>query len=394
MGLKTKKYERNKPANAGLATPEAMSKASIGSLSDFGNEEQASIRIDQIAFHENNDYRAFECSEEDIERLATVIEKDGFHGSLVVVERRSTDPEQADKKYVLLGGERRLRALRMLCAKGPEMATRFATVSCTIRRNLSGNPDIARRQEMLILDGDNIHTRGGLTSIGTPEFITKVTTRYIENLMIVHGLDEMSARKLLKESTGHQSDTTIDRSVRLLKSLIPELYKYYINATFDISQTDYLTYCSFTEEEQQVLAESLKYLLDNKSALGERYEKELKNLREKAVKEIKNNVFLEKTKNVIESAVQELEEIARKDLAERRRIQKEQKTQAVMAAPKAKYLDSVNKAIKQVTKLKAKDDIKRIRYLEAQMDESESVIAKLEELEELIREIKREIGAE
>ena len=139
-----KKFEKKKNPDAGFASAREMSGVAIGSAADLTPERQEMIPVQLIAFHEENDYRNIECGEEDLDRLADAIDKQGFLGSLIVTERPSRDPEQAGKRYVLLSGERRLRAVGRLMQRGDDYKTRFASLPCTVKSGFSADPE--RRQ--------------------------------------------------------------------------------------------------------------------------------------------------------------------------------------------------------------------------------------------------------
>ena len=194
-----KKFEKKKNPDAGFASAREMSGVAIGSAADLTPERQEMIPVQLIAFHEENDYRNIECGEEDLDRLADAIDKQGFLGSLIVTERPSRDPEQAGKRYVLLSGERRLRAVGRLMQRGDDYKTRFASLPCTVKSGFSADPERRRAEEMLILDSANLNTRGGIGGIKDKKFVTRVRRRYMENLMFLYGMSELEAGKRLKE---------------------------------------------------------------------------------------------------------------------------------------------------------------------------------------------------
>ena len=221
-----KKFQKQKNPGAGFASAEKMSSVAIGSAADIAPERQEMIPVQLIAFHEDNDYRDIECSEEDLERLADAIDKQGFLGSLIVTERPSRDPSQAGKRYVLLSGERRLRAVEQLMQQSDDNKTRFAALPCTVKSGFSQDPERRKAEEMLILDSANLNTRGGIGGIKDKKFVTRVRRRYIENLMYLYGLTEREASKRLKEDSGHSDDRSIDRDRQLFAQLVPELYQF------------------------------------------------------------------------------------------------------------------------------------------------------------------------
>ena len=278
-----KKFEKKKNPAAGFASAEKMSSVALGSAADIAPERQEMIPVQLIAFHEENDYREIECTQEDLERLADAIDKQGFLGSLIVTERPSRDPEQAGKRYVLLSGERRLRAVGLLMQRGDEYKTRFATLPCTVKSGFSADPKRRMAEEMLILDSANLNTRGGIGGIKDKKFVTRVRRRYMENLMFLYGMSELEAGKRLKEDSGHTDDRSIDRDRQLFAQLLPELYQFIYFEENDLSKNDSIRLSSLSAAEQAALLKALRALQAKKEVLGEKYDQFFRMLRRDAL---------------------------------------------------------------------------------------------------------------
>lgn len=280
-----KKFEKKKNPDAGFASAREMSGVAIGSAADLTPERQEMIPVQLIAFHEENDYRNIECGEEDLDRLADAIDKQGFLGSLIVTERPSRDPEQAGKRYVLLSGERRLRAVGRLMQRGDDYKTRFASLPCTVKSGFSADPERRRAEEMLILDSANLNTRGGIGGIKDKKFVTRVRRRYMENLMFLYGMSELEAGKRLKEDSGHADDRSVDRDRQLFAQLVPELYQFIYLEENDLSKNDSIRLSALTPQEQGILLQALRELQQKKQALGEKYDQFFRMLRRDALQQ-------------------------------------------------------------------------------------------------------------
>lgn len=278
-----KKFEKQKNPGAGFASSAQMSSVAIGSAADVADERQELIPVQLIAVHEDNDYRDIECAPEDLDRLADAIDKQGFLGSLIVTERPSTDPAMADKRYVLLSGERRLRAVQRLMERGSEFKTRFAALPCTVKSGFSADPVRRHAQEMLILDSANLNTRGGIGGIKDKKFVTRVRRRYMENLMFLYGMTELEASKQLKEDSGHADDRSIDRDRQLFARLVPELYHFIYFEDSELTKNDSLRLAGLEPEEQAALLEQLRRLQAQKTALSSEYDQLFRALRREAL---------------------------------------------------------------------------------------------------------------
>lgn len=199
-----------------------------------GNElsyKSAALNIKDLFFHEDNDYRDFECDDESIDQLARSIEHEGFTGSITVVHRPGgLNPDLSLSRtdgYVILSGERRVRALRKLCSESSDKAVRFSTVPCSVLTGLSSDPAISHAQEMVILDGCNMLSRGGLKNIGGPEYRIKVVNRYIENLRKAENLSEEEARLRVRAEAGDQADKLLRNDWLIKDHLSAFLYELF-----------------------------------------------------------------------------------------------------------------------------------------------------------------------
>ena len=358
-----KKFEKKKNPDAGFASAREMSGVAIGSAADLTPECQEMIPVQLIAFHEENDYRNIECGEEDLDRLADAIDKQGFLGSLIVTERPSRDPEQAGKRYVLLSGERRLRAVGRLMQRGDDYKTRFASLPCTVKSGFSADPERRRAEEMLILDSANLNTRGGIGGIKDKKFVTRVRRRYMENLMFLYGMSELEAGKRLKEDSGHADDRSVDRDRQLFAQLVPELYQFIYLEENDLSKNDSIRLSALTPQEQGILLQALRELQQKKQALGEKYDQFFRMLRRDALQQAELPEGPERLQGVKDAA--EKAETAVVLQCRPKPDQKPARPALVDSARGQSYVAALDKAEKTLRKLgKSKKNLAAMRIYE------------------------------
>lgn len=387
-----KKFEKKKNPGAGFASAEKMSTVAIGSAADVSPERQEMIPVQMIAFHENNDYRNIECTEEDLERLAEAIDKQGFLGSLIVTERPSRDPEQQGKRYVLLSGERRLRAVLRLMQRGDSEKTRFATLPCTVKSGFSSDPEKRNAQEMLILDSANLNTRGGLGGIKDKKFVTRVRRRYLENLMFLYGMSELEAGKQLKEATNHTDDRSIDRDRQLFAQLLPELYQFIYFEENELSKNDSIRLSSLTMEEQAVLLKALRALGQKKKVLAENYEILFRELRKEAMacaEKQEGKERLDSIRQIADKVIQSAKDCSGRE-------NKQERKSPVGAERAYRNLAGLEKSEKELRKLcDAKKELAAMRLYEKSRGWGEpSILEKLMTIESLARQLREELRKE
>lgn len=267
MALNFNKINRN----AGLAPSTVMDNADISAHKEESVKTITPISRNLIAFHENNDYRELD-SDETIEQLADAIERQGLLDNLVVVERKSRDPANADKKYVLVSGERRLRAINLLAARSPEMATKFATVPCNVkteeyfrlapdvRDRLHGegrsDAEIRAIQEQILIDEANLQRRGG---VGDERLQRMAAARYSDNVRIIFGISQKEADKLTAQISG-QNIRTIERSLKIERSLLSRMKELLDDDL--ISKDEAARFSALDASDQEAVARALGGLAD------------------------------------------------------------------------------------------------------------------------------------
>ena len=176
----------------------ALSKIARGDQEPGG--EYSEININDIEENPDNDlYRELD-TEEDIALLADDIRRAGLLHNLVVFPKTGVGG-----KYVLLSGERRLKALELLvkqerlekeAAGAPGTMSQWQIAKCRVVRGLSDN------EKIVYLDAANLQVRG---SVGNEKVLRLATMRFIQNLQNPpYNMTLAQAKKALKDATTAQ----------------------------------------------------------------------------------------------------------------------------------------------------------------------------------------------
>ena len=193
------------------------------------------IRIDNIQLNEFNDY-AEEDTEQSIADLAEDIKANGLLHNIVVSYTQTGE-------YLLLSGERRLKAYRYLYETTKN--EKYAEIYALVRKNLS------KTEEMIILDAANLQTRG---SMGEEKRFRKATVRFIENIQKHFGMDSSQAISLAKQYA-NVTGGVIEKNVLIEKDLHPDLKSLLDRGL--ISKTQAVEYAKLDEDMQKIIAENL-----------------------------------------------------------------------------------------------------------------------------------------
>ena len=170
----------------------------------------------KISYNPANDYRETD-NEESIRSLAEDIDRQGLLHNLVVSEK----VENGETTYLLISGERRLRAIRLLTDREigkvkngqPGDPGKYATVNCRVVKGLTD------RQEMIMLDAANLQTRGGA---GDESATRKAMIRYRENVMAEYGLTNEQVRDIIVDMSP-MGFTTVNSNLIIEDNLRAEL---------------------------------------------------------------------------------------------------------------------------------------------------------------------------
>ena len=222
----------------------ALSKIARGDQEPGG--EYSEININDIEENPDNAlYRELD-TEEDIALLADDIRRAGLLHNLVVFPKTGVGG-----KYVLLSGERRLRALRLLVEQDKreqeEMQLQFdmsgimqtMKVQCKVVRNLTEN------EKVVYIDSANLQVRGGISN---ERVMRQAAARFVENLQKApYNLSAAEAKKALKEVSPLNS-RTIDKALSIQNDLNPDLRRL-LDEEF-LNRAECETYLRLTLEEQ------------------------------------------------------------------------------------------------------------------------------------------------
>ena len=224
----------------------ALSKIARGDQEPGG--EYSEININDIEENPDNAlYRELD-TEEDIALLADDIRRAGLLHNLVVFPKTGVGG-----KYVLLSGERRLRALRLLVEQDkreqeekqlPNRMSEWQKVQCKVVRNLTEN------EKVVYIDSANLQVRGGISN---ERVMRQAAARFVENLQKApYNLSAAEAKKALKEVSPLNS-RTIDKALSIQNDLNPDLRRL-LDEEF-LNRAECETYLRLTLEEQARAAE-------------------------------------------------------------------------------------------------------------------------------------------
>ncbi|HRM85159.1 MAG TPA: ParB N-terminal domain-containing protein, partial [Gemmiger qucibialis] len=219
----------------------ALSKIARGDQEPGG--EYSEININDIEENPDNAlYRELD-TEEDIALLADDIRRAGLLHNLVVFPKTGVGG-----KYVLLSGERRLRALRLLVEQDkreqeekqlPNRMSEWQKVQCKVVRNLTEN------EKVVYIDSANLQVRGGISN---ERVMRQAAARFVENLQKApYNLSAAEAKKALKEVSPLNS-RTIDKALSIQNDLNPDLRRL-LDEEF-LNRAECETYLRLTLEEQ------------------------------------------------------------------------------------------------------------------------------------------------
>lgn len=227
---------------AGVATPkiatrEEIKRTELAMTTVAQGEEYHELDVDAIQLNPANDYRMLD-TEQDIAELADDIERNGLLHNLVVSAR-------SDGNHILLSGERRLRALKML--KNDPKRNGNGKFNRILVKFVYGLDEL---DEMIYLDSANLQTRG---SLGDDVVCRNVVKRYVENLQKKYDISQEAAQAILKKTATGMSDRTIYRVLQINNDLIPALTEMLDQKS--ISRHNAIDYCQCNEEMQQYICE-------------------------------------------------------------------------------------------------------------------------------------------
>ena len=204
----------------------------------FQNEgtELTPILLKNIQFNPHN---LWSCNDDDesIRQLADAIARNGLLHNIVVSQRE-------DGTYMLLSGERRVRALRYLQKKEQEKDPAGQRSHRWDRVQAQTYTGLDELSELIILDEANIMVRG---LSGDPKTIQACISRYLDNLQAKFGVDRKAAETYFKSRT-QMTDSTAQRYTQFDKDLITSVKDLFLDGTITHAQA--LSLCPLEVEEQ------------------------------------------------------------------------------------------------------------------------------------------------
>lgn len=237
-----------------LPNIEALKKVNNNSAGAFYNDllnakhkieyENRDISLFNIRTNPDNEIFREIDDDEDIRILADDIKRNGLLHNLVMFP----STEEGREVYVLLSGERRYRALKLLVEEGD--------TSWQIVRNCNViTTELSDNEKKVLLYSANLQVRGGLNDEAVRR---KAVSDFIECLQKEpYNMNRVDALKAIK-SVSSVNPKTIDRDARLedkLKGSLKEL----LDAKF-LSRSECESYLRFDDEKQEEIGQKYQEL--------------------------------------------------------------------------------------------------------------------------------------
>lgn len=237
-----------------LPNIEALKKVNNNNAGAFYNDllnakhkieyESRDISLFNIRTNPDNEIFREIDDDEDIRILADDIKRNGLLHNLVMFP----STEEGREVYVLLSGERRYRALKLLVEEGD--------TSWQIVRNCNIiTTELSDNEKKVLLYSANLQVRGGLNDEAVRR---KAVSEFIECLQKEpYNMNRVDALKAIK-SVSSVNPKTIDRDARLEDKLRGTL-KELLDAKF-LSRSECESYLRFDDEKQEEIGQKYKEL--------------------------------------------------------------------------------------------------------------------------------------
>lgn len=237
-----------------LPNIEALKKVNNNNAGAFYNDllnakhkieyESRDISLFNIRTNPDNEIFREIDDDEDIRILADDIKRNGLLHNLVMFP----STEEGREVYVLLSGERRYRALKLLVEEGD--------TSWQIVRNCSIiTTELSDNEKKVLLYSANLQVRGGLNDEAVRR---KAVSEFIECLQKEpYNMNRVDALKAIK-SVSSVNPKTIDRDARLEDKLRGTL-KELLDAKF-LSRSECESYLRFDDEKQEEIGQKYQEL--------------------------------------------------------------------------------------------------------------------------------------
>ena len=219
-----------------LSTKNHLAKTEIAMSFQNEGTELTRILLRNIEFNPHN---LWSCNDDDesIRQLADAIERNGLLHNIVVSQRE-------DGTFMLLSGERRGKALRLLQKREQESDPTGQKAHKWDRVQAQTYTGLDELSELIILDEANIMVRG---LSGDAKTIQACISRYLDNLQAKFQVDRRAAEAYFKSRT-QMTDSTVQRYTQFDKSLIDDVKEFFQNGT--ISHAQALSLCPLEPSEQ------------------------------------------------------------------------------------------------------------------------------------------------
>lgn len=237
-----------------LPNIEALKKVNNNNAGAFYNDllnakhkieyESRDISLFNIRTNPDNEIFREIDDDEDIRILADDIKRNGLLHNLVMFP----STEEGREVYVLLSGERRYRALKLLVEEGD--------TSWQIVRNCNIiTTELSDNEKKVLLYSANLQVRGGLNDEAVRR---KAVSEFIECLQKEpYNMNRVDALKAIK-SVSSVNPKTIDRDARLEDKLRGTL-KELLDAKF-LSRSECESYLRFDDEKQEEIGQKYQEL--------------------------------------------------------------------------------------------------------------------------------------
>lgn len=237
-----------------LPNIEALKKVNNNNAGAFYNDllnakhkieyESRDISLFNIRTNPDNEIFREIDDDEDIRILADDIKRNGLLHNLVMFP----STEEGREVYVLLSGERRYRALKLLVEEGD--------TSWQIVRNCNIiTTELSDNEKKVLLYSANLQVRGGLNDEAVRR---KAVSEFIECLQKEpYNMNRVDALKAIK-SVSSVNPKTIDRDARLEDKLRGTL-KELLDAKF-LSRSECESYLRFDDEKQEEIGQKYQVL--------------------------------------------------------------------------------------------------------------------------------------
>lgn len=201
--------------------------------------ETKDIKLDDIETNPDNEIFRQADTDEDIERLAEDIDRNGLMHNLVVYEEQ----EDGETKYVLLSGERRYHAMKLLASRGNANWNKVSACH-VVTSKLTDN------EKKVLLYSANLQVRGGFADEAIRR---KAVANFVKFLQLdPYKMTEADAKKAIKE-LAPDATKNINKDLRTENELNGNLHEMLDRKQLTRAECD--NYVRLDPEQQQKIAD-------------------------------------------------------------------------------------------------------------------------------------------